>query len=69
MSNARRRICFWRGIKKIMIKSKLKKLYVHIMAYAIVTLVITVTLVSCIVLVQFWCNVINNALMNILFLN
>lgn len=52
-----------------MIKSKLKKLYVNIMAYAIVTLVITVTLVSCIVLVQFWCNVINNALMNILFLN
>ena len=46
-----------------MIKSKLKKLYVNIMAYAIVTLV------SCIVLVQFWCNVINNALMNILFLN
>lgn len=50
-----------------MIKSKLKKLYVNVIAYVIVILIILLALVSCIILVQFWCNVLSNALMNILF--
>ena len=48
-----------------MIKSKLRKLYVNIIAYAIVTLIVMLALVSCIVLVQFWCNALSNALINI----